>query len=154
MQGCYFYGILIHLCTSGKQITGYGGTQRLPQLVAKGLTTQSERTKKWRPEPTLKKRGVFRKALRVGKILNSNKMKKVMTLFGVILFASTILTSCGGGPDACECVKQYEYWSQDGGLYKLDQNLINRCTDYYKDADAYSYPEDLNSAKRNAQKKC
>ena len=129
MQGCYFYGISTHLWTSGKKITGYGGAQRLPQVVAKGLTTQSERTKKWRPEPTLKKREV-------------------------ILFASTILTNCGGGPDACECVKQYEYWSQDGGLYKLDQNLINRCTDFYKDADAYSYPEDLNSAKRNAQKKC
>jgi hypothetical protein len=81
-------------------------------------------------------------------------MKKVMIIFGAILFASTILTSCGGGPDACECVKQYEYWSQDGGLYKLDQDLINRCTDYYKDANANSYPEDLNSAKRNAQKKC
>ena len=50
-------------------------------------------------------------------------MKKVMPLFGVILFASTILTSCGGGPDACKCLKQYEYWSQDGGLYKLDQKL-------------------------------
>ena len=62
--------------------------------------------------------------------------------------------STGGGPDACECVKQYEYWSQDGGLFKLDQDLINRCTDYYKDANANSYPEDLNSAKRNAQKKC
>ena len=81
-------------------------------------------------------------------------MKKVMTIFGAILFASTILTSCGGGPDACECVKQYEYWSQDWGLYKLDQDLINRCTDYYKDANVNYYPEDLNSAKRNAQKKC
>ena len=80
-------------------------------------------------------------------------MKKLMTIFGAILFGSTILTSCGG-PDACECVKQYEYWSQDGGLYKLDQDLINRCTDYYKDSDANIYPQDLNSAKRNAQEKC
>mgnify|MGYP003998038917 CR=1 FL=1 len=81
-------------------------------------------------------------------------MKKVMTLFGAILFASTILTSCGGGPDACECLKQYKYWSQDGGLLKLDKDLLHRCTDYYKDDDANFYPEDQNSAKRNAQKKC
>ena len=55
---------------------------------------------------------------------------------------------------SCECVKQYEYWSQEGGLLKLDEDLINRCTDFYKDANANSYPEDLNSAERNAQQKC
>lgn len=31
--------------------------------------------------------------------LNKIKMKKVMTIFGAILFASVILTSCGGGND-------------------------------------------------------
>lgn len=80
-------------------------------------------------------------------------MKNVTRLFGAILICLTILTSCGG-PDACECSEQFAYFSQDGGLFKLDNDLLNRCTDHYKDDDAYSYPEDYQSAKRNAQKKC
>jgi len=37
-------------------------------------------------------------------------MKKEMRVFGAILFASTILTSCGGGgvdPTACDCANLY-----------------------------------------------
>jgi hypothetical protein len=41
-----------------------------------------------------------------------------------------------------------------GVLYKINQDLITRCTDYYKDFGADSYPDDLYSAKRNAKKKC
>lgn len=81
------------------------------------------------------------------------KMKKLKTILGAMLFTSLILTSCGG-PDACDCVEQFNYWSQDGGYFKLDQDLVTRCTEYYKDSEAYSYPDDLNTAKRNAQKKC
>jgi hypothetical protein len=80
-------------------------------------------------------------------------MRNVIKKFGIILAAPFLLVGCGG-PDACDCVEQYEYWSQDGGMYKLDQDLINRCTEYYKDSDAIFYPEDLNTAKKNAKKKC
>jgi len=79
-------------------------------------------------------------------------MKKNMTVFGAILFASLILSSCG--PSACDCVEQYNYWNQDGGLYKLDKDKMTKCTDKYKDADANTFPEDHNSAERNARKKC
>ena len=34
-------------------------------------------------------------------------MKKVMTIFGAILFASIMLTSCGGGSvDVCKCLTE------------------------------------------------
>mgnify|MGYP006436194921 FL=1 len=56
-------------------------------------------------------------------------MRNVIKKFGIILAAPFLLVGCGG-PDACDCVEQYEYWSQDGGMYKLDQDLINRCTEY------------------------
>jgi len=31
-------------------------------------------------------------------------MKKLITIFGVILFASLFLTSCSSKPNACDCV--------------------------------------------------
>ena len=37
--------------------------------------------------------------------LRKNKMKKLMIIFGAILFASTILTSCGGGTKKDDSVK-------------------------------------------------
>lgn len=81
-------------------------------------------------------------------------MKKVILYFSYVFMAAMLFSSCSSGPNACDCVQQFEYWSQDGGLYKLDQDLVTRCTEYYKDSDAYSYPNDLNSAERNARKKC
>lgn len=71
----------------------------------------------------------------------------------LLILLAFMVTSCGG-PNACECVEQYNYWNQDGGLYKINQDLINRCTNYYKDSDAYTYPADLNSARKNAKKEC
>jgi len=53
----------------------------------------------WRPETTIQKRRVFRKALRVGLIFKIQKMKKVMTILGAILFTSFILSSCGSSID-------------------------------------------------------
>lgn len=57
-------------------------------------------------------------------------------------------------PFACDCVQQFEYWNQEGGLYMLDEDLIVKCVEYYKDYDAYGYPDDMDSAARNARKKC
>jgi hypothetical protein len=82
-------------------------------------------------------------------------MKKIMTIFGAILFASTFLSSCGqSGPAACECVEQFNYYHQDGGMFKLDQDKINSCVDKFKDKNANVYPEDINSAEKNARQKC
>jgi hypothetical protein len=74
---------------------------------------------------------------------------KSILIFIISVFA---LSSCG--PSACDCVEQYNYWNQDGGLYKLDKDKMTKCTDKYKDADANTFPEDHNSAERNARKKC
>lgn len=58
------------------------------------------------------------------------------------------------GPDACDCVEQYNYWSQDDGMYKMDKDLLLECTEYYRDKNADYYPEDINTAKKNAINKC
>lgn len=50
----------------------------------------------WRPETTAKT-GSILKILKSKKKFKFKKMKKVMTIFGALIFASTILTSCGGG---------------------------------------------------------
>ena len=81
-------------------------------------------------------------------------MKNLFKKFIILTGSVAIFSSCQSGPDACECVQQYNYWSQDGGLLKIDEDLINKCTDKFKDSDATYYPEDLNSAERNARSKC
>ena len=58
------------------------------------------------------------------------------------------------GPSACECVEQFNYYHQDGGMYKLDQDKINSCVDKFKDKNANVYPEDINSAEKNTRQKC
>ena len=73
----------------------------------------------------------------------------------ILSFSLFILTSCGkSGPSACECVEQYDYYNQQWGMFKLDMNKMTKCTDKFKDADANTFPEDHNSAERNARKKC
>jgi hypothetical protein len=84
----------------------------------------------------------------------SKKQKRVLVIGAIVLFIIIGQFSGVGKPSACDCVEQFNYWSQDGGLYKINQDLITRCTDYYKDFGADSYPDDLYSAKRNAKKKC
>ena len=63
-----------------------------------------------------------------------------------------LFSSCG--PSACDCVEQFNYYSQDGGMFKLDQNKLNSCVDKFKDNSADFFPEDINSAEKNAKGKC
>ena len=82
-------------------------------------------------------------------------MKKTMTMtiFVVLMVLTISLSSCKTYT-ACECVEQFNYFRQDGGLFNLDQKKLVKCTEEYKDASANYYPEDLNSAERNARKEC
>jgi len=66
-----------------------------------------KKNKKWRPEPTLK--NGLKKKWR----LRKNKMKKVMTIFGAILFTSVIVTSCGGGSSNTNKEAEIEKARQD-----------------------------------------
>ena len=84
---------------------------------------------------------------------NSTNLKKTMKVVVVFVF-TLFLISCSSGPSACECVEQYDYYHQDGGLLKLDQDKLNKCTEKFKDANANYYPEDTNSGERNARKEC
>ena len=49
-----------------------------------------------------------------------NKMKKNMTVFGAILFASLILSSCGSKITVCDCLKD------DGSHKKECDDLGNK----------------------------
>jgi len=62
--------------------------------------------------------------------IKSKEMKKIMTIFGVILFASFILTSCGrsSAPDVCDCVKN----AVKVNTPQFDANLQKKCADYSK----------------------
>ncbi len=51
-----------------------------------------------------------------------HKMKKVMTIFGAILFASLILSSCGSKMTVCDCLKD------DGSHKKECDKLGNSMT--------------------------
>ncbi|GDX47204.1 hypothetical protein LBMAG25_00220 [Bacteroidota bacterium] len=65
--------------------------------------------KKLSQENNVVKQGVLRKSKRVEIKINSNKMKKVNTLFVAVLFVSTILTSCGSeskNVDTCKCLTE------------------------------------------------
>jgi len=81
-------------------------------------------------------------------------MKKIATLIASILFISLSITSCSTGPSACECVEQFNYYGQDGGMLKLDRAKFDKCVEKFKDKTANQFPEDVNSARRNARKKC
>ncbi|AMQ56172.1 hypothetical protein [Algoriphagus sanaruensis] len=72
----------------------------------------------------------------------------------ILLLFAALLNSCQSGPSACECVEQYNYWHEDGGLFKLDENKINNCTEKFRDSNANLFPEDLNSAERNVRSEC
>ena len=85
---------------------------------------------------------------------NSTFKRKIKNTIFVFLAPILILTSCESGPSACECVEKYEYFRQDGGLLKLDQDKLNKCTEKFKDPNANIYPEDTNSGERNARKEC
>jgi hypothetical protein len=39
-------------------------------------------------------------------------------------------------------------------MLKLDMAKLNTCVDKFKDANATSFPDDINSAERNARYKC
>lgn len=75
-------------------------------------------------------------------------MKKII----LATLVSLTLLSCG--PDPCECVEQFKYWEQDGGLLKLNHELSEDCVKKYKDSDKNAYPFDYESAKKNAIKSC
>ena len=48
-------------------------------------------------------------------------MKKVMTIFGAILFASLILTSCGNKCDYSGCEREATGWKHYSiGCYRID----------------------------------
>ena len=84
-------------------------------------------------------------------------MKKNNFIFLVCLMSISLLTSCGSENDkkaACDCVEQFNYYNQDGGMLKLDMAKLNTCVDKFKDANATSFPDDINSAERNARYKC
>ena len=49
-------------------------------------------------------------------------MKKIMTVFGAIIFASFILTSCGNSMTVCDCLKD------DGSHKKECDKLGNSMT--------------------------
>ncbi len=67
-------------------------------------------------------------------------------------FLFLLLFSCG--PKPCDCVEQFKYFEQDGGLQKLDPELSDECVKKYKDDDAMIYPYDYESAKKNVLNKC
>ena len=58
------------------------------------------------------------------------------------------------GPDACDCVEQFNYWSQDGGMYKLDQDLLQECVVHFSDRHKDIFPEDFDAAEKNVRNKC
>ena len=53
-------------------------------------------------------------------------MKKLMTILGAVLFVGAVLTSCGGGPDACECGKN----AMKAGTDAWDTDLQKECEDH------------------------
>lgn len=103
------------------------------------------------------------------------KMKKIMTIFGAMFITSVILTSCGGssiennardnsiksdskgaetGPAACDCMEQFKYFKQDGGMSYIDMNKLNSCIDKFKDKNISDFLEGVNNAENNARQKC
>ena len=85
-------------------------------------------------------------------------MKKNKFILLGCLISFCVFTSCGAKEDdtkaACDCVEQFNYYHQDGGMMKLDMAKLNTCVDKFKDANASSYPDDINTAERNARNKC
>ncbi len=81
--------------------------------------------------PRKKKRSVFRKALRVGTKFKFKKMKKIMTIFGAIIFIAISLSACS--PSACECKSVIESKLINGSLNFDDQQVYNACDKSYSD---------------------
>jgi hypothetical protein len=95
----------------------------------------------------------------IDNIKSSNGFKYFTTLIIVIVLFSigfAFFFNKGGekGPAACDCLEQFNYWHQEGGMYKIDQDKMNICVDKFKDENANDYPEDFNSAEKNAKSKC
>lgn len=81
-------------------------------------------------------------------------MEKKLTIYGVLFIVVILQYSCKSTQSACDCMEQFNYFHQDGGLLKIDENKLGKCIDEFKDPNANYYPEDLKSAERNAQKEC
>ena len=84
-------------------------------------------------------------------------MKKTKFILLGSMISISLLSSCGGGNDkkaACDCIEQFNYYHQDGGMMKLDMSKLNSCVDKFKDANATTFPDDINSAEKNAREKC
>jgi hypothetical protein len=99
-------------------------------------------------ENNLKKQREFRKSIRVGTKVKYNKMKKAITIFCVILFAVSVLTSCGGsiennswsGTDIIAGVGfSYKLETKSDNTYKLTGDAggisVNETGSYKKNSD-------------------
>ena len=70
-------------------------------------------------------------------------MKKLMTILGAFLFASVVLTSCGGEPTACDCAEismevLTDAFSGEFSEEEMEEKYkskIERCEELSKDED-------------------
>lgn len=81
-------------------------------------------------------------------------IKHLASAMAVAVFLVIAFASKPSGPDACDCVEQFNYWSQDGGMYKLDQDLLQECVVHFSDRHKDIFPEDFDAAEKNVRNKC
>jgi hypothetical protein len=79
------------------RIQGANSSNNFKKLKVKLVETKNLLIlrRKVETRPHLKKQGEFRKAIRVETKIKLKKMKKVLSMIGAMLFASSLLISCG-----------------------------------------------------------
>ena len=90
-------------------------------------------------------RGVFRKALRVG-MYKLILMKKLTTIIGATLFASLILTSCGGSIESdakayADLMCKQKNAKDPTEMTKLAEEATKMAAKYTSEADSKSWVE-------------